>query len=246
MSRVLTPCLAASLLVLLAAAPAHSQPPGEPPPPPPPPAAAAAPDTTHFLPRWVRPWFELGGGWMSGPAAMRRHYVASQGLALGLEGRPSPRWALRAGLDYQMLVANSKTPIYYISEAGLESTSVQTQTTGWIGSVRAEAGARLAGDFWLTAGAGGGYMHSGLSGVETDLFTGYEVYPTDLVANGWGWLWTAALRYDFTPDPHVPLGIDVRTSSLQRRHESVQTWSVRLCYRVPAGKPSGAPRPPHR
>ncbi len=245
MHRALVRGLALTLLALVTAAPARAQPPGAPLPPP---AAPAPRDSTRHRPPRLHPWLEFGGGWISGPARLRQYYEASQGFAAGLEARPAPRWALRGALDYQMLVANGWADLHVVDAAANRATTVRTrtQTTGWIAGARAEAGARLGGDFWLTAGGGGGHIHSGLSGVETDALSGYRVLTSGDVANGWGWLWTAAVRYDFTPDPRVPLGIDVRTSSLQRRHDSARTSSVRLCFRIPESGPRGAPRRRYR
>jgi hypothetical protein len=238
-------------LLVLAPAAARGAGPEQAPPAPPPHPAAAPRDTTRFLPPWLRPWLEFGGGWMAGPSHLKQYYESGQAFASGIEARPGPRWALRTALDYQMLVANNTATIYVLTPTGtpgvsyVDTVHFQTQTTGWVASLRTEAGVRLPSDFWLTAGAGGGYMHSGLAGDQVAGLSDLLVPTSGAVANGWGWLWTAALRYDFTPAPRVPLGLDVRTIQLRRDHDAVQLWSVRLCLRMPADPPPGSAPPPH-
>jgi hypothetical protein len=246
--RIAARCAASALLLLIAATPLQAQPPAGAAPAQ---ASSAARDTTRFLPTWLRPWMEFGGGWMSGPTNIKRNYESGQVFGVGLEARPNPRWSVRAGLDYQMLLANSESNVYVVYNvpelggAVVDTVRFQSQTTGWIAGLRAEGGRRLAGDFWLTAGGGGGYMHSGLSGADNDLYSGILVNTSGAVANGWGWSWTGALRYDFEPAPRVPLGVEVRTSSLHRNQDDVRTWSVRLSLKMPEG-PSPGRGAPHR
>lgn len=219
--------------------------------PPPPHAVPGATDTTRFLPPWLRPWIEFGGGWMAGPRRVNHLYEPGQAVAIGLEARPDPRWALRTALDYRMLIANTKQAVYlaYFDPRDPTVVSVDTilferQTSGWIATAHAEAGARLPGDFWITAGGGGGYMRTGL----VDRWgPAPGDYPPELageVADGWGWEWTGALRYDFSPVPRVPLGLELRTAELRRRRDAVRTWSVRLCFRMPEDLPAGSPPRP--
>ena len=243
---------ALTLVGLVAAEALNAQPPAVSPPPPPH-AASTARDTTHFLPPWLRGWLEFGGGWMAGPSYLKRHYESGQSFAAGLEARPRPRWALRTAVDYQMVLAHARRVLYvpYLDPLDprvvyVDTVHFETQTTGWIAGSRTEVGARLPGDFWLTAGAGGGYMHSGLGGDASAGFSDVGMPTSDAVANGWGWLWTAAVRYDFTPAPRVPLGLDVRTSELRRGHDAVRTWSVRMCFRMPEDLPPGTPAPRRR
>jgi hypothetical protein len=208
------------------------------------------PDTTHVFPRWLRPYFEFGGAWMTAPDYIRKHYESGQGFGLGLEARAHDRWALRGTADYQMLLANDLNTLYYLGQdpvTGLvvvDTLQLHSQTTGWFLTGRAEAGARLFGDFWATGGAGGGYMRSGLVGQQTDLNSLYPILGSGAVKNGWGWLWTTSIRYDFQPAPRVPLGFEVRTTNLRRGSDDVRTWAIRICWRVPYE--NGPPDPGRR
>lgn len=221
------------------------------PSPPAPHAAPARADTTRRMPPWLRPWVEFGGGWLAGPRHVKPLYEAGQAMAVGLEARPGVRWALRTALDYRMLIANTKQAVYLGYFDPLDPTVVhvdtvvfERQTTGWVATARAEAAARLPGDFWLTAGGGGGYMRTGLVDRWGPAPGDYPPELASEVADGWGWEWTGALRYDFTPVPRVPLGLEVRTAELRRRRDPVRTWSVRLCFRMPEDLPAGSPPRP--
>ena len=199
----------------------------------------AAPDTSQFLPDWIRPWLEIGGGWMTGPKYVSRHYESGQGFGAGLEARFANRWALRLGMNYQILQANHDDSLLVITAvdasgaAVLDTANYSYQSSAWLGTLALEPGVRVIGDFWLTGGLGVGYMRSGFDGSDVEFDTINPPALPGALRSGWGWEWTAAARWDFQPAPQVPLGIEVRSSSMQRRGDDVRTWAFRICYRVP-------------
>jgi hypothetical protein len=225
---------AATLLLLLLALPAFAQ-------PGPRPAAArgAADDTVTFIPRWLHAWFELGGGWLAGPRYLHQHYESGQSMSAGLEAWPRHKLALRGAIDYQTLLANRSidqvviVPTSVAGEVMLDTVPYTYQTSAWRGTARVELGVGLPGGFWLTGGGGGGYMNSGFSGFEDYVPPGVTPNVPAPLRNGWGGSWTAAARWDFQPAPMVPLGIDVRHTTLRRSGVDIRFWSIRLCYRVP-------------
>jgi len=243
MKAVVVSCAALLLSLSAVPTPARAQDPGASVPPGVG-AATALPDSARHAVRarhW-RPWVEFGGGWMSGPHDLSQHYQSGQGFGGGLENRISPRWALRAALDYQMVIASGPTVSYVPYGTGVYADTATAQTTGWLATMRGETGVRVVNDVWVTAGAGGGYLHSGLDGNELLLNSYYQVLTSGAVRNGWGWLWTAAVRYDFEPAPRLPLGVDARTTTLVRGGEAIHTISIRVSYRIP----EGPARPPRR
>ncbi|HTQ43173.1 MAG TPA: hypothetical protein VMI75_10495 [Polyangiaceae bacterium] len=208
----------------------------------PPPAAApahAARDTTRFLPDWIRPWLEIGGGWMSGPARVKSHYESGQEFGAGLEGRFGNRWALRLGMAYQILQANHDDSLIVVTaetstgQAVLDTAGYSYQNAAWIGTLALEPGVRVIGDFWLTGGLGVGYMRSGFDGSDIDYGAINLPKLPGALTSGWGWAWTASTRWDFQPAPEAPLSLELRTSTLARNGDNVQTWVFKVMYRVP-------------
>ncbi len=232
--------LAALLAPLLACAPGVSAqgPPSETPPARPG-RRAAAPDTAAFFPRWMHPWLELGGGWLVSPEYMRHFYDSGQGFAAGLAVTPWRRIELRAAIDYQMVQAHH-TGLYVIDWGTgpggaplLDTLTVDYDGTAWSALLRAETGLRLGWGFAVTGGLGAGYMNGGFQDQPLAQAGGLAANPPAPMLNGWGWAWTAAARWDVEPDPMIPLGLDVRSTSMRRGHDFVRWWSIRMCYRIP-------------
>jgi hypothetical protein len=209
--------------------------------------AGAIGDTTGFLPHWLRPWFEIGGGWLGGPKYLKPFYQSGQTLVAGLEVRPRARVAIVGSADYQIMIANHNVPLgmFYIGNdgltAGVDTVNFSYQTSAWRTLALAELGLRPWGDVWLTGGGGGGYMKSGFEGLDS-----YIRNAPPIVRNGWGWAWTASVRYDFTPAPAAPLGLVARSTQMLRGHDTLQFWKVALCYRVPDLPHDKRRHPPRR
>ncbi len=221
------------------------------PPPPAAPVRAVPADTlqSHW-PAWLRPWGELGGGWMAGPKWLKRSYESGQGLALGLEARSKRGFAVRTALDYQTLQATANIPLYFVTgtDVGgspvLDTLSTQYQASAWTIGSRTELGVRLPWNFWATGGGGIAWESSGLEDVlrlqtEDGRLDGYPA----ALRNGWSPYWTASVRWEFEPAPEAPLGLETRYESLRRGSDDVALWKIRLSYRFPidAKKPN-APR----
>jgi hypothetical protein len=221
----------ALLALTLCSAPAHSQERGEGHPRP------AARDTSAFFPVWLHPWFELGGDWLSGPQYMRGAYESGQAFGVGLSVRPLHRLELRTAFDFQTLQTNQSGKIVYIwgydaqNQPLADTVSYQSTGRSWSWTLRPEVGLMTLPDVWLTGGVGAGYMNGGFQDGLASL--GPPANLPQAMHNGWGWLWTAAARWDIEPDPILPLGFDVRTTGLKRGSDFIQTWAVRVTYRVP-------------
>ncbi len=199
----------------------------------------AGADTSRSLPRWLRPWLDFGGGWMATPSWLRPNYESSQGFGVGLEARPHTRWALRAGLEYQMLQARHDGNLILVTSgfggtAFADTVPVHFATTAWQLALGGEFGVRALGDVWLTGGGGVGYMRTGFEDLWGLSVPDLELAVPAALRSGFGPTWTAAARYEFEPAPDVALGLEVRTTALRRGGEDVRLWLVRLCYRVPS------------
>ncbi len=197
----------------------------------------AASDSTRLVPSWMHPWFEVGGGWLASPRFMRGPYESGQALGAGVSARPLHRLELRTAFDYQTLQTNSRNVAYlpYGRPGGgtaVDTINYQSVGRAWTLTARPELGVMVLPDIWLTGGMGGGYMYGGgfENGVSSPISGPASLPPA--MHNGWGWLWTAAVRYDFQPDPALPLGFDVRMSGIRRGPDVVRTWSVRVTYRM--------------
>ncbi len=198
----------------------------------------AASDSTQFLPAWMHAWFELGGDWLAAPHFMRGAYESGQAFGLGLSARPRHRLEVRAALDFQTLQTQTTNVAYFLygydatGHALVDTVNYQAVGRAWTGTLRPEVGFMPVRDVWLTAGLGGGYMNGGFQDGFGSISGSSAGLPVAM-SNGWGWLWTAAARWDIEPDPMLPLGFDVRTTGMRRGPDFVRTWSIRVTYRVP-------------
>ena len=216
---------------------AHAQPAGGTPPPP---HAKAPRDTTVFLPPWMHPWVEIGGGWLASPKYMRSFYESGQGFSAGLSARVKPRLDLRLSGDYQMLVSHhtGRTVIDwgYLDQQGQEVVDTLTydfDSNASMMQLRGETGVGVGHGLWFTGGLGAGYMHGGFQDESNIPGSGFKTAVPAAMRNGWGWSWTAAARWDLDLDPMVPLGLELRTTSLKRGPTFVHWYAVRLSYRIP-------------
>lgn len=228
------------VLVLLGSLPsftlAQGGPPGRMPPRP------AAADTSRFLPAWMHPFAELGGGWMVTPNYMRRWFQSGQGFAVGLAARPAHRLGVRAAIDVQMLPAIHYYDLFSLVDDGtgnivVDSSVVEIDETAWSGMLRPELGFMVAKDLWLTAGVGGGYLGYGFDAYEKLGAIGPEVRTPKGMRNGWGWLWTAAARWDFRPADLAQLGVEVRANGIGHGGDMMRGWSIRVIGYAPEAKP---------
>ena len=212
-------------------------------------AAAASSDTTEFFPPWLHPWLEIGGGWIASPGYMHHFYDSGQGFAAGVSTSPWRRVAFRVAADYQMM--QSHHDAQYVIDWGstvsgapqLDTLSYQFEGSSWSWTMRGETGVQPGPGLWLTGGLGAGYMNGGFEDLSNTPGSGFKTAPPASMLNGWGWTWTAAARWDIEPDPAIPLGIDLRTTSMRRGSDFVRWWSIRLCYRIPNLVANGPPPP---
>jgi hypothetical protein len=194
-------------------------------------------DTVSFLPRWVHPWFEIGGDWLGAPRSLRGPYESGQAAGLGLSVRPMHRLELRSAFDYQTLQTTRSGRTAYLwgydktGHALSDTLSYTSSGQSWALTVRPEVGMMALPDVWLTGGIGGGYMNGGFDNALVNIDA--PAHTPAAMHNGWGWLWTAAARWDIQPDPALPLGMELRTTSLKRGPDFVRTWAVRVTYRMP-------------
>lgn len=193
---------------------------------------AAAPDTSQFLPRWLHLHGSVGYGWMSSPRTIRQRYEAGQDFEFGLEARMRPRLRLRLNGEYQVLPAVGRVNYTIRSFAGLDGTAAYDTLSfdwlqrGWLGAARLEGQYRVLPNTWLLAGAGRAYLSAGVRPYHfSDPFGTVDVaFPG---STGWGWLTSAGARYEF--DIFGPtLGAEVRWSTLDRRQDRLQLWSIRI------------------
>jgi len=203
--------------------------------PPAPASATAAPDTSHFLPRWLHSSGSAGYGWIQGPALIRQRYEAGQDFELGLEARPRPRLRVRLNGEYQVLPAVAQATYAFLVFAGprgqpvMDTLSFEWRQRGWLGAARAELQWRALPHTWLVAGAGRGYLGSGVRAFHfRNPFETLDVpFPG---SSGWAWIGSAGARYDF--DLFGPmLGAELRWSTLDRPQDRLQMWSLRIGWR---------------
>jgi len=225
-----TPLVAALCLALASAASAQPPLPAEPFP------RAAAPDTSRFLPRWLSPVYSLGIGWIQTPVETRKRFEAGFGGYVGAELRPAPRLALRLSGEYQMLPAKAQGTIVQTISTDLGGSTVSDTIafeyggTGWTLGARGEFAVNPAGRLWLQAGAGLAYFNAGVQN-ERSYTSGYVLDIKAPGTNGWGWLWSSMLRYDFDPAPTAPLSLELRWQALDREQDRMQMWRVGVGYR---------------
>jgi hypothetical protein len=202
--------------------------------------AGAPADTGAFFPTWMHPWLELGGDWLAGPKYMQHPYKSGEAIAAGIAVRPRRHLELRAALDYESIeVENDRKLAVEFFDAssgtfGIDTVDFSYAGNAWSAMVRPEVGVMLAHDIWVTGGVGGGYMNGGFTADFAALYP--DVRLPEAMRDGWGWSWTAAARWDVEPDPMLPLGLDVRSTSLKRGRDFVRTWSIRITYRIPNGR----------
>lgn len=225
--------LFAFLLVLTAHSRAAAQPPGMPPEPN---DRLAVRDTSRLLPRWAYPVYSLGPGWIQTPVKVRQRFEAGFGGTVGLEVRPASRVGVRLSGEYQMLPANAQGTIVETVPSELDGSAVidtvafEYGGTGWLLGARTELAVNPVGRAWLQAGAGLGYFSAGISN-ERSISGSFLVDIRAPGTNGWGWLWSTALRYDFDPAPSAPLSVEVRWQAVDREQDRMQMWRVAVGYR---------------
>jgi hypothetical protein len=168
---------------------------------------------------------------------MNRAYESGQAVGLGVSVRPMHRLELRTAFDFQTLQTSRTGRVAFLwgyDQAGNALTDTTNYTStgrSWTMMLRPEVGVMPVHDFWFTGGAGGGYMNGGFDDALANV--DQPVHSPVAMRNGWGWLWTAAVRWDIQPDPALPLGAELRTTSLKRGPDFVRTWAIRVTYRMP-------------
>ena len=201
----------------------------EPPPQSPKPAAH---DSSQFLPRWLHMQAGVGIGWISGPVFLRQRYEGGQDFELGLEARLRPSLRLHLNGEYQVLPAVGAAHYQFVSSQGLDGGAVmdtlsfEWRARGWLAASRLEAQWRVLPSVWLMGGAGRGYLGAGVRAFHfADPFQTLDVeFPG---SSGWAWIVSEGVRYDFDLFGPV-LGAEVRHSSLDRRQDALQMWSIRI------------------
>jgi len=228
-SRVRVAMLVSITACLCAPSPARA---AEPAPPAEAAAKQAAPDTSRFLPSWLRLHGSAGLGWLASPEWMRKFYQAGQSYDAGLETRPGSTFRLRLNGEYQALPAVTDAAYSYVYGVTPDGTLlrdtlvVEARANGWIGSARLEAQWALAPELWVIGGFGRGYLDTGLETVHAaDPLASFDLqFPG---SSGWMWIATAGTSYEF--ELFGPrLSAEVRTSYLMRDQDRFQTWSIRL------------------
>lgn len=202
------------------------------PEPPPPVATSPAPDTGAFLPRWLHLHAAFGFGWISSPRYIRERYEAGQDFVLGVETRVRPRLRFRLNGEYQVLPALGRVNYQYVVLQDLDGGTMTDTLSfdwlgrGWLAGANAELQWRALPHTWLLVGGGRSYLSAGQRAYHYN--SPFETLDVEFPgSSGWAWIGSLGARYDFEIFGPV-LGAEVRWSTLDRRQDELQTWSIRI------------------